>query len=71
MKYILITKDIITQEPIHEQEFKSIRQMAKSLDSTYCSCYSNFLYHFDPEGTKPSKKHSQVQFNNKYKIVGK
>jgi hypothetical protein len=66
MKYILITKND-TQEIISEVEYKSIRQIAIALNTTYCSCYENFLMHY--ENRSPPKKLSQVRFNKKYKIM--
>ena len=40
MKYILITLDNNVQK-----EFKSLLQMSKDLNTTYCSVYNNFLLH--------------------------
>jgi hypothetical protein len=66
MKYLLITKND-TQETVSEVEFKSIRKISQELKTTYCSCYENFLMHY--ENRQPPKKLSQVIFNKKYKIV--
>ena len=66
MKYILITKNLDTQEIINEQVFKSINQIVKSLDTTYCSCYNNYLVNIGE--VKQPKKRSQVLFNKKYTI---
>jgi hypothetical protein len=65
MKYILITK-VENSEPI-KKEYSSLRKIAQDLETTYCSCYSNFLDSVEPD-RKPSKKLSQVMFNKKYKI---
>jgi hypothetical protein len=66
MKYILVTKND-AQEVVSEVEYKSIRKIAQELNTTYCSCYENFLMHY--ENKAPPKKLSQVRFNKKYKIV--
>ena len=66
MKYILITKND-TQETVNEEEYKSIRKISQALNTTYCSCYENFLMHY--ENRPPPKKLSQVRFNTKYKMV--
>ena len=66
MKYILVTKND-AQEVLSEVEYKSIRKIAQELNTTYCSCYENFLMHY--ENKPPPKKLSQVRFNKKYKIV--
>ena len=66
MKYILVTKND-AQEVVGEVEYKSIRKIAQELNTTYCSCYENFLMHY--ENKPPPKKLSQVRFNKKYKIV--
>ena len=63
MKYILINLDTNA-----EKEYKSLLQMSKDLNTTYCSVYNNFLLHENPD-TKPPKKFSQIQFNKKYKII--
>ena len=68
MKYILIEKNVETQEPISQTECKSLLQMSKDLKTTYCSCYNNFMTHEMPDA-KPAKKLSQVKFNKKFKIV--
>ena len=65
MKYILITK-VENSYPIIK-EYSSLRKIAQELGTTYCSCYSDFLDSVEPN-RKPSKKLSQVMFNNKYKI---
>jgi hypothetical protein len=65
MKYILITK-VENSEPI-KKEYSSLRKIAQDLETTYCSCYSNFLDSVEPD-RKPSKKLSQIMFNKKYKI---
>jgi hypothetical protein len=65
MKYILITK-VENSDPI-KKEYSSLRKIAQDLETTYCSCYSNFLDSVEPD-RKPSKKLSQVMFNKKYKI---
>jgi hypothetical protein len=41
MKYILITK-VENSDPI-KKEYSSLRKIAQDLETTYCSCYSNFL----------------------------
>ena len=64
MKYILITLDNNVRK-----EFKSLSQMSKDLNTTYCSVYNNFLLHETPYEVKPPKKLSQVKFNRKYKII--
>ena len=64
MKYILITLDNNVQK-----EFKSLLQMSKDLNTTYCSVYNNFLLQETPDVVKPPKKLSQVKFNRKYKII--
>jgi hypothetical protein len=64
MKYILITLDNNVQK-----EFKSLLQMSKDLNTTYCSVYNNFLLHETPDDVKPPKKLSQLKFNRKYKII--
>ena len=66
MKYSLITKGE-NQEIVSEVEYKSIRKISQALNTTYCSCYKNFLMHY--ENRPPPKKLSQVRFNTKYKIV--
>ena len=66
MKYILVTKND-AQEVVSEVEYQSIRKIAQELNTTYCSCYENFLMHY--ENKPPPKKLSQVRFNKKYKIV--
>ena len=68
MNLKLIKKDVYTQNIIEERVFKSIRQIAQELDTTYCSCYKNYLINIG-EITKVPKKRSQVLFNNKYSIV--
>ena len=65
MKYILITK-VENSDPI-KKEYSSLRKIAQDLETTYCSCYSNFLDSVEPT-RKPSKKLSQIMFNKKYKI---
>ena len=65
MKYILMTKSENGEST--EKIYSSIRKIAQELGTTYCSCYSNFLYTVEPT-RKPSKKLSQVMFNKKYKI---
>ena len=65
MKYILTTK-LENGESI-KKEYTSIRRIAQELNTTYCSCYSNFLDSVEST-RKPSKKFSQVLFNLKYKI---
>ena len=65
MKYILITK-VENSDPI-KKEYSSLRKIAQDLETTYCSCYSNFLDSVEPN-RKPSKKLSQIMFNKKYKI---
>jgi hypothetical protein len=65
MKYILITK-VENSDPI-KKEYSSLRKIAQDLETTYCSCYSNFLDSVEPD-RKPSKKLSQIMFNKKYKI---
>ena len=62
MKYILITK-IENSDPI-KKEYSSLRKIAQYLETTYCSCYSNFLDSVEPT-RKPSKKLSQIMFNKK------
>ena len=64
MKYILITLDNNVQK-----EFKSLLQMSKDLNTTYCSVYNNFLLHETPDVVKPPKKLSQLKFNRKYKTI--
>jgi hypothetical protein len=68
MNLILITKDINTQEVLAEKQYKAINQIAKDLNTSYCSCYHNYLFNIG-EITKPPKKRSQVLFNKQYKIV--
>jgi hypothetical protein len=68
MKYILITKDIASQKSINEKTYSSIRQIAKELQATYCSCYENYLMSEEPERPLP-KKRSQLKFNSQYKII--
>ena len=63
MKYLLINMLDNT-----EKEYKSLLQISKDLDTTYCSVYNNFLMNETPETVKPAKKLSQVKFNRKYKI---
>ena len=65
MKYILITK-VENSDPI-KKEYSSLRKIAQDLETTYCSCYSNFLDSVEPT-RKPSKKLSQIMFNKKYRI---
>ena len=65
MKYILITK-VENSDP-NKKEYSSLRKIAQDLETTYCSCYSNFLDSVEPT-RKPSKKLSQIMFNKKYKI---
>ena len=65
MKYILITK-LENGESI-EKVYSSFRKISQESDTTYCSCYSNFLDSVEPT-RKPSKKLSQLMFNKKYKI---
>ena len=60
MKYILTTK-LENGESI-KKEYSSIRRIAQELNTTYCSCYSNFLDSVEST-RKPSKKFSQVLFN--------
>ena len=67
MRYILITKNIETQQQIEEKEYKSLLQMSKDLKTTYCSCYENFLCSEDPNRPK-GRKRSQVKFNQRYEI---
>ena len=67
MKYILQIKNLETQEMITEKEYSSLLQISKDLNTTYCSCYNNFLFHETPN-VKPAKKLSQVKFNKKYTI---
>lgn len=64
MKYILITLDNDSRK-----DYKSLLQMSKDLNTTYCSVYNNFLSHETPNQVKPPKKLSQVKFNRKYKII--
>ena len=66
MKYILVTKND-AQEIVSEVEYKSIRKIAQELNTTYCSCYENFLMHY--ENKPPPKKLSQVRFNKKYELL--
>lgn len=66
MKYILITKNPETMEVVNEQVFKSINQIVKELDATYCSCYNNYLLNIGE--VKEPKKRSQVLFNRRYTI---
>ncbi len=68
MKYFLITKDPETQAEISRADYSSLLQISKDLKTTYCSCYNNFLSHENPT-MKPAKKHSQVKFNKKYRII--
>jgi len=65
MKYILITK--VENSELIKKEYSSLRKIAQDLETTYCSCYSNFLDSVEPT-RKPSKKLSQIMFNKKYKI---
>lgn len=67
MKYILVIKDLETQRPVEQKEYRSLLQISKDLKTTYCSCYENFLCNEDP--TRPKgKKRSQVKFNSRYEI---
>jgi len=68
MKYILVEKNLDTQECISQKEYRSLLQMSKDLKTTYCSCYNNFMSN-EMSDMKPAKKHSQVKFNRKFKIV--
>lgn len=68
MKYILKIKDISTDSIVSEKVFKSIRQISEELDTSYCSCYNNYLLNIG-EITKPPKKRSQVAFNKQYSIT--
>ena len=68
MKYLLIEKNPTTQESIYQTEYKSLLQMSKALKTTYCCCYNNFNLNKTPS-MKKLKKYSQLNFNNKYKIV--
>ena len=67
MKYILITKDILTQNKLSEVEYSSLRKISIELKTTYCSVYECFLY--NEALKKAPKKLSQVRFNQQYKIV--
>ena len=68
MKYFLITKNPETQEEVSRVDYSSLLQISKDLKTTYCSCYNNYLSHENPE-MKPAKKHSQLKFKIKYKII--
>ena len=68
MKYLLIEKNPTTQESIYQTEYKSLLQMSKALKTTYCCCYNNFNLNKNASMKKP-KKYSQLNFNNKFKIV--
>ena len=68
MNFKLIKKDIGNQNVVEERTFKSISQIAKELNTTYCSCYNNYLLNIG-ESTKQPKKRSQVLFNKQYSIV--
>ncbi len=68
MKYFLIMKNPETQAEESRIEYTSLLQISKDLKTTYCSCYNNFLSHENPT-MKPAKKHSQVKFNKKYRII--
>ena len=68
MKYILITKNIDTQIEQSRKEYNSLLQISKDLNTTYCSCYNNFLL-TETQTQKPPKKLSQVKFNKQYKII--
>ena len=61
MKYILITKNIITQDKLSEVEYSSLRKISIELNTTYCSVYECFL--FFESLKKAQKKLSQVRFN--------
>ena len=67
MKYILIKKDILTQDKLSEVEYTSLRKISIELNTTYCSVYECFLYNESLK--KAPKKLSQVRFNQQYKIV--
>jgi len=69
MKYFLIEKNDKTGEELSRIEYSSLRQMARDLKTTYCSCYANFLLNEDPYNTKQPKKLSQTKFNSKFKII--
>ncbi len=68
MNIILITKDINSQEVVSEKAYKAVSQIAKDLNTSYCSCYHNYLLNIG-ETTKQPKKRSQVLFNKQYKII--
>lgn len=68
MNLILITKDINTDQIISEKAYKSINQISKDLNVSYCSCYHNYLLAIG-EITKQPKKRSQVKFNKQYQII--
>ena len=68
MQFKLIIKNTETQEPVSEQVFKSINQICKFLNTSYCSCQSNYLLHIG-EKIKLPKKRSQLIFNKKYTII--
>lgn len=68
MNLILITKDINTDQVISEKTYKSINQISKDLNVSYCSCYHNYLLTIG-EITKQPRKRSQVQFNKQYQIT--
>ena len=53
MKYFLIEKNDKTGEELSRIEYSSLRQMARDLKTTYCSCYANFLLNEDQYNTKP------------------
>jgi hypothetical protein len=65
---MLITKDMDTDSTISEKVYKSISQIAKDLDTSYCSCYNNYLL-TTGEITKQPKKRSQVMFNKQFAIT--
>ena len=66
-RYLLIIKDSESQAVTSEKEFKSLLQISKELNATYCSCYENFLCSEDPNRPK-GRKRSQIKFNKRYQI---
>jgi hypothetical protein len=68
MKYILIT---LSPEGTSQSqtEYKSLLQISKDINATYCSVYNNFLMYETPDEVKPPKKLSQLKFNKKYKVL--
>ena len=68
MKYILITLNPEDETELSREEYRSLLQMSKDLQTTYCSVYHNFLIHENPDVKQPVKR-SQLKFNKQYKII--